>query len=94
VRTLSSPVSIAVTRCVGHAVATTHVADHSLGSAWYIVKPIAYAEESMQAEQRWKDDRLPNGLWNLEGTRNGTFWVNIEKKGFSSKWIACRARRS
>lgn len=32
-----------------------------------------------------------NGKWSLEGTFNGRFWVNIEKKGMPSKWITYRA---
>jgi hypothetical protein len=31
------------------------------------------------------------GKWNLEGTFNGRFQVNIEKKGKPSKWITYRA---
>jgi len=50
-----------------------------------------------------KDDRMDSALdlivskqdaqgrWNLEGTFNGRFWVNIERKGMPSKWITCRA---
>jgi hypothetical protein len=33
------------------------------------------------------------GQWNLEGTFNGRYWLNIEKKGMPSKWITYRALR-
>jgi len=33
------------------------------------------------------------GQWNLEGTFNGRFWVNIEKKAMPSKWITYRAMK-
>lgn len=36
----SNPVSIAVARAVGHAVATAHMADHSLGAALYALKAV------------------------------------------------------
>lgn len=31
------------------------------------------------------------GQWKLEGTFNGRFWTNIEKKAMPSKWITYRA---
>jgi len=33
------------------------------------------------------------GRWSLEYTYNGKTWVDIEKKGQSSKWVTLRALR-
>lgn len=64
-RECSNPVSIAAARSVGHAVATAHMADHSLGAAWYALKAVERAGRSVDAERRWQDDRLPRGIRNL-----------------------------
>ena len=58
-REQSSPVSIAIARCVGHAVATAHMADHSLGGALYALKALKYAGKSIEAERKWQNDQLP-----------------------------------
>lgn len=58
-RDSSDPVSIAVARCVGHAVATAHMADHSLGAAWYALKAVKNAGKSLDAERDWQNDQLP-----------------------------------
>ena len=42
-REASNPISIAVARSVGHAVATAHMADHSLGAAIYALKAVKSA---------------------------------------------------
>ncbi len=51
--------SVAVARSVGQAVATAHMADHSLGAAWYGLKAVAAVGGSVEAERRWQDERLP-----------------------------------
>jgi hypothetical protein len=58
-RDFSDPVIIAVARSVGHAVATAHMADHSLGSAWYALKAVKNAGKSVNAERQWQDEQLP-----------------------------------
>jgi hypothetical protein len=58
-RESSEPTAIAVARSVGHAVATAHMADHSLGAAWYALKAVKYAAQSPDAERRWHDEHLP-----------------------------------
>jgi hypothetical protein len=58
-RQSSDPASIAVARSVGQAVATAHMADHSLGAAWYAVKAVKHAGTSTDAESRWQDEQLP-----------------------------------
>ena len=55
----SNPVAISVARAVGHAVATAHMADHSLGPAWYALKAVKSAGQSQEAERRWQDEQLP-----------------------------------
>jgi hypothetical protein len=55
----SNPTAIAVARSVGHAVATAHMADHSLGAAWYALKAVKNADKSIDAERKWQDEQLP-----------------------------------
>lgn len=55
----TDPAAIAVARAVGHAVATAHMADHSLGPAWYALKAVKVAGKSMEAERKWQDKKLP-----------------------------------
>jgi hypothetical protein len=58
-RESSNPTAIAVARSVGHAVATAHMADHSLGAAWYALKAVKNAGKSIDAERKWQDEQLP-----------------------------------
>ncbi|MDD5502959.1 MAG: hypothetical protein PHH26_05790 [Candidatus Thermoplasmatota archaeon] len=58
-REYSNPVSIAVARAVGHAVATAHMADHSLGAAIYALKAVRSAGKPIDAERKWQNARLP-----------------------------------
>jgi len=55
----SDQVSIAVARAVGHAVATAHMADHSLVAATYALKATQLAGNSIDDELKWQNDRLP-----------------------------------
>ena len=61
----SDPAAIAVARSVGHAVATAHMADHSLGAAWYALRAVKSAGRSVEAERRWQDEQLPPGIREL-----------------------------
>jgi hypothetical protein len=54
-----NPAAIAVARAVGHAVATAHMADHSLGPVWYGKKAVRAAGQSVEAERSWQDERIP-----------------------------------
>ena len=56
---LSDPVAIAVARAIGHAVATAHMADHSLGPAWYALKAVRKACKPVEEERKWQDEQLP-----------------------------------
>ncbi len=53
-RDSTNPSSVAVARAVGHAVATAHMADHSLGSALYALKAVKAAGGSVEAERKWQ----------------------------------------
>jgi hypothetical protein len=61
----SDPVSIAVARSVGHAVATAHMADHSLGAALYVLKAVKSAGKSMEEEREWQNEQLPREIREL-----------------------------
>jgi hypothetical protein len=58
-RESSNPVSVMVARCVGHAVATAHMADHSLGAADYALKAVKLSGKSIKLERKWQDEHLP-----------------------------------
>ena len=58
-RETSNKTAVAVARAVGHAVATAHMADHSLGPAWYALKAVKSAGGSTDEERKWQDERLP-----------------------------------
>ena len=64
-RESSNPTTIAVARSVGHAVATAHMADHSLGAAWYALKAVKNAGKSTDAERKWQDEQLPSEIKEL-----------------------------
>lgn len=64
-RESSRPTSLAVARSVGQAVATAHMADHSLGAAWYALKAVKHAGTSTDAERRWQDEQLPPEIRDL-----------------------------
>ena len=55
----TNPTAIAVARSVGHAVATAHMADHSLGAAWYSLKAIKNEGKSVDTEIKWQNEQLP-----------------------------------
>lgn len=57
-RECSNPISVAVARAVGHAVATAHMSDHSLGAALYGLKAIKLAGKSVDEERKWQIKQL------------------------------------
>ncbi len=67
-RESSNPTSIAVARSVGHAVATAHMADHSLGAALYALKAVKNAGKSIENEKNWQNDQLPAEIVELVKT--------------------------
>jgi len=58
-RESSDPVVIAIARSVGHAVATAHMADHSVGAALYARKTLKYSGKSADAERQLQIEQLP-----------------------------------
>jgi hypothetical protein len=61
----SNPIAIAVARAVGHAVATAHMADHSLGAALYSLQAVKNAGKSVDKERRWQNKQLPSEIKDL-----------------------------
>ena len=55
---MTNPIEIAVARSVGHAVATAHMADHSLRAAEYALKSIKLAGKSVDIERKVQDKHL------------------------------------
>jgi hypothetical protein len=58
-REFSDPVMIALARSIGHAVATAHMADHSVGAALYARKAVKYSGKPVDAEHQWQIEQLP-----------------------------------
>jgi hypothetical protein len=61
----SNPIAIAVARAVGHAVATAHMSDHSLGAALYALKAVKNAGKSIEEERKWQNEQLPSEIKEL-----------------------------
>jgi hypothetical protein len=64
-RESANPISIAVARSIGQAVATAHMADHSLGAAIYALKAVKFANKSIDAERKWQNEQLPSEIMEL-----------------------------
>ena len=56
---VSDEASKDVARSVGHAVATAHMADHSLGAALYALKAVTAVGGSVETERCWQNIHLP-----------------------------------
>jgi len=67
-RASSNPVTTAVARSAGHAVATAHMADHSLGAASHALKAVKNAGKSVDVEKAWQNNRLPSEITDLVRT--------------------------
>ncbi len=64
-RESSNPIIIAIARSIGHAVATAHMADHSLGAALYALKAVKNAGKSVDAERKWQKEQLSSEIREL-----------------------------
>jgi uncharacterized protein GlcG (DUF336 family) len=62
---LTDPIEMAVARSVGHAVATAHMADHSLRAAEYALKAVKLAHKSIENERKLQDKNLSAGIVDL-----------------------------
>lgn len=60
-----NPISAAIARSIGHAAATAHMADHSLGAAIYALKAVKFADKSIDVERKWQNDQLPSEIREL-----------------------------
>jgi hypothetical protein len=79
-REQTDPVLVAVARSVGQAVATAHMADHSLGAALYALKAVAASGGSMDDERRWQDEQLPEDVKEL------VFYFRSTRAGLQRYW--------
>jgi hypothetical protein len=72
VKTLNNELEIAITRAAGHAVASAHMADHSLGTVYYGLKAVKITGGSVESEINWQINYIPNDLKKLvlEGLKN------------------------
>lgn len=76
-RESSDPVTVAIARAVGHAVATAHMADHSLGGALYSLKAIKHAGHSVEEERKWQNEHIPLDLKDVV-----LFTLDVKGKSF------------
>ena len=65
VKTLNEELEILITRAAGHAVATAHMADHSMGPVYYGIKAIKINGGSVDFEIKWQIEHLPNDIREL-----------------------------
>ena len=65
VRTLNNELEILITRAAGQAVATAHMADHSMGPVYYGIKAIKINGGSIDSEIKWQIGQLPNNIREL-----------------------------
>lgn len=61
----TNPVTTAIFRASGHAVATAHMADHSPGGAMYALKAVKLAGKSVEEERKWQNEILPAEIKDL-----------------------------
>jgi hypothetical protein len=64
-RSVTNKAATAAARAAGHAVATAHMADHSLGPVIYGLKAVEAAGGSTDAERAWQLQRLPDEVREL-----------------------------
>ena len=57
-RTLDNQSDIAIIRSIAHAVATAHMADHSLGGGLYALKALKLLDITYDDEKNWQIDEL------------------------------------
>lgn len=68
---LNDKTAIAIARSVGHAVATAHMADHSLRAAEYALRAVRLEGKSVEIERKWQDKHLlPEIIDLVLATRN------------------------
>ena len=72
VKTLDNELEITITRAAGHALATAHMADHSMGPVFYGLKAIKITGGSIESEINWQKKNISNDIKELvlEGLKN------------------------
>ena len=89
VKTLNNELEILITRAAGHAVATAHMADHSMGPVYYGLKAKKIIGGTTDSELKWQIDQIPeeikelviNGLKNKGIIKEDSVeWKIIQKK--------------
>jgi hypothetical protein len=65
IKALDNDLEIAITRAAGHAVATAHMADHSMGTVKYCLDAIEIIGGSIEEEVKWQIRNIPNELKEL-----------------------------
>jgi hypothetical protein len=65
VKTLENKLEIAVTRAAGQAVATAHMADHSMGPVYYGIKAIKINGGKKETEINWQIEHIPKDIKDL-----------------------------
>ena len=87
-REISDPISMAVARSIGHAVATAHMADHALGAALYALQAVSCAGKSVEKEKEWQRiqlERLPAEIVELVLPITQMNWIRALDKKFSAQ---------
>lgn len=64
-RTLNNKPEALITRAAGHAAATAHMADHSLGTVKYCLDAIKSIGGSIEKEREWQIKNIPDDLKEL-----------------------------
>jgi hypothetical protein len=65
VKTIDNELEVAITRAAGHAVATAHAADHSMGVVIYGLKAIKISGGSIDFEIDWQIKKIPDEIKKL-----------------------------
>lgn len=76
-RQVKNPIYKAIARSVGQTVATAHMADHSLGGAFYALKAIKLADGDLENEKKWQIKKLGELPSEIIGIVQST-WIKKE----------------
>ena len=73
-------IEIAIARSIGHAVATAHMADHSLIAVKYALKAVKLAHKSIDMERKYQDENLSRDIVDLVLTARDKQKIKIKNK--------------
>ncbi|MBK6700790.1 MAG: hypothetical protein IPG55_13055 [Saprospiraceae bacterium] len=73
-------IEIAIARSIGHAVATAHMADHSLIAVKYALKAVKLADKSIDMERKYQDENLSRDIVDLVLTARDKQKIKIKNK--------------